>query len=85
MTGALDYYGFAVLFSEVHMYQHIVPLLKFLSFIQVAFMGDRRDFFNSFISGLVLAIFSLLHRNLLPESEKRTSTQMFLTQGTITE
>ena len=41
MTGALDYYGFAVLFPE-----HIIPLLKFLSFIQVPFMGDRMDFFQ---------------------------------------
>ena len=44
MTGALDYYGFAVLLPMK--YQHIIPLLKFLCFIQVAFMGDRIDFFQ---------------------------------------
>ena len=73
-----------VLQSYFLKYQHIL-LLKFLSFIQVAFMGDRRVFSIVFISALVLAIFPLLHRNLLLESEKRTGTQMFLIQGTITE
>ena len=43
MTGALDYYGFAVLFPEVPTHYSSV---KVLSFIQVAFMGDRRGFFN---------------------------------------
>ena len=36
-----------VLQSYFLKYQHIILLLKFLSFIQVAFMGDRRGFFNS--------------------------------------
>ena len=35
-----------VLQSYFLKYQHIILLLKFLSFIQVAFMGDRRGFFN---------------------------------------
>ena len=74
-----------VLQSYFLKYQHIILLLKFLSFIQVAFMGDRRGFSIVFISALVLEIFPLLHRNLLLESEKRTGTQMFLIQGTITE